>query len=187
MWRKDPSSKVVYLTFDDGPIPVVTATILDILKAEQVPATFFMVGENAERYPELKKRVLAEGHSIGNHTYNHLTGTKVSSQTYLDNIAKADQVLEGVRLFRPPHGWMTCAEKRALIKRGYTIVLWDVMTHDWDKAYPAERIMEIVKRYTRNGSIINCHDSLKSQQQTLRALPDIIHYLKHEGYQFDKL
>ena len=184
VWRMDPSSKAVYLTFDDGPVPEVTPYILDILKAEEVKATFFMVAENADRYPEFKARVLEEGHRIGNHTYNHLTGTKVSYNEYLTNIAKADKVLDGTRLFRPPHGWLTCRQQRALHQQGYTIFLWDVLTHDWDRAYPAERIIEIVRRYTRNGSIINCHDSIKSKQQTLRALPEIIHYLKNEGYAF---
>lgn len=195
VWRQYSDRKVAYLTFDDGPVPQVTPQVLDILAQEQVPATFFMVAQNAERYPELVQRIVAEGHRIGNHTYHHITGTKVDRYTYMNDIAQADKVLqpyacytkEGIRLFRPPHGRMTFREKKAVIDAGYRIVLWDVMTHDWDQAYPASRIMDIVRRFTRNGSIINCHDSIKSAHQTIAALPNIIHFLKDEGYSLELL
>ena len=112
VWRMNPSSKVVYITFDDGPIPECTPLVLDILSKYGIHATFFMVAENAQRYPELLQRVREEGHSIGNHTYHHLRGCKTTKQTYMQDIAVAKQVLQ-TSLFRPPHGRMTCSQKKA--------------------------------------------------------------------------
>ena len=107
-WRKSPSSKVVYLTFDDGPIPEVTPQLLDILRDKNVHATFFMVGENAARYPDLLARVRREGHAVGNHTFNHLKGTRTDTLSYIANVVRADVVIHTM-LFRPPYGRMTCA------------------------------------------------------------------------------
>lgn len=186
-WRGDKTRKVAYLTFDDGPLPMVTPRVLEILKHYQVPATFFMVGENAERYPELVQMVIEEGHKIGNHTFNHLKGIRVTTKDYMNNVAKADGVLQGTRLFRPPYGKMSGAQKKALNERGYRICLWDVLTHDYDAAYSSEQMVAIVKRYTRHGSIINFHDSVKSNERMLAALPQVIEYLQDEGYVLETL
>lgn len=184
-----PEERVVYLTFDDGPQPDTTPLVLDILKEEGVQATFFMVGANVVKEPALYERVRQEGHSVGSHTYNHKSGFKLSFSAYMEEVAKGHQPLgeDTQRLFRPPYGRMTWRQKNALLQQGYTIVLWDVMTHDWDKAYHADKILEIIQRYTRNGSIINCHDSLKSKAQTVPALRPMIQWLKSEGYVFGKL
>lgn len=187
VWRGNKRKKCVYLTFDDGPIPEVTPQLLDLLKREDVKATFFMVGQKVTEYPEIKERIRQEGHVIGNHTFNHLKGTLYSKREYMDNVAKADAVLDGTRLFRPPYGRMGWKQKHALRRLGYKICLWDVLTHDYDKNYSAERMFDIIKRYTRNGSIINFHDSIKSNERMLKAVEMTIKWLKEEGYSIDVL
>lgn len=186
VWRMNPSSKVVYLTFDDGPIPQCTPQVLDILRQYNAKATFFMVAENAERYPELLERVKADGHAIGNHTFHHMRGCQSSTQQYLDDIAHGQQVLH-THLFRPPHGRMRYAQKRALLQQGYTIYLWDVLTHDYNPNYTPDKMLRIVQRFTRNGSIIVFHDSLKSCDRMLIALPHVIQWLQAQGYQLQTL
>lgn len=181
VWRENPSSKVVYLTFDDGPIPECTPQLLDILKQYGVKATFFMVAENAERYPELLARVRDEGHVVGNHTYHHMRGYKHDTQTYVRDALRGAEVLQ-TTLFRPPHGRMRNNQKKALINQGYTIYLWDVLTHDYNPHYSVDKMLAIVKRYTRNGSILVMHDSLKSKDRMLEALPQIIEWLQSNGY-----
>ncbi len=187
VWRGNKRKRCVYLTFDDGPIPEVTPQLLDILKQEGVHATFFMVGQKAEEYPEIKERVKREGHAIGNHTYNHLKGILYSKNDYIANVMKADRLLDGTRLFRPPYGRMGWRQKHALRQLGFKICLWDVLTHDYDKNYSAERMVAIIKRYTRNGSIINFHDSVKSNERMLEAVKQTITWLKEEGYSIDVL
>lgn len=181
VWRVEPSSKVVYLTFDDGPIPECTPQVLDILAQYGVKASFFMVGENAERYPDLLARVRAEGHAIGNHTYHHMRGCQETAECYVADAQHGAEVLK-TSLFRPPHGRMRFSQKKALLDKGYKIYLWDVLTHDYNLCYSAEKILTIVKRYTRNGSIIVFHDSLKSKDRMLLALPQVIKWLQSEGY-----
>ena len=190
-WRGDRSRKVVYLTFDDGPIPEVTPQLLDILKQENVPATFFVVGENAKKHPELLQREMAEGHRVGNHTYNHLKGWNCSLEEYLHNTEMSLPILGHAvslkPLFRPPYGKITNAQKKALLAKGYQIVLWDILTHDYDATYSPEKMLEIVQQHVRNGSIINFHDSIKSGKRTLLAVPQVIAWLKQQGYEFETL
>ena len=186
VWRENPSSKVVYLTFDDGPIPECTPQLLDILKQYGVKATFFMVAENAERYPELLARVRNEGHVVGNHTYHHMRGCKHDMQTYVRDAMHGAEVLQ-TTLFRPPHGRMRNNQKKALLNQGYTIYLWDVLTHDYNPHYSVEKMLAVVKRYTRNGSILVMHDSLKSKDRMLVALPQIIEWLHSKGYKMGVL
>lgn len=178
----NPSSKVVYLTFDDGPIPECTPAVLDVLARYGVKATFFMVGENAERYPELLARVRAEGHAIGNHTYHHLRGYKTCTADYVQDTEKANAILQ-TNLFRPPHGRMKFTQKKDLLQKGKTIYLWDVLTHDYNPRYSVEYMLWIIERYTRNGSIITMHDSLKSKERMLRLLPQAIEWLHSQGYE----
>lgn len=195
VWRKESSSKAIYLTFDDGPIQEVTPKVLDILQKYGVKATFFVVGENAEINSDILKRIIDEGHRVGNHTYNHLKGLQTSTEDYLQNVKKAEKVirkaeedayLNSTRLFRPPYGKMKTSQKYHLHKH-YEIVLWDVLTHDYNYRYTSERILLIVKKYTRNGSIINFHDSLKSRDNMLEALPKVIEYLQNQGFEFRTL
>lgn len=179
--------KVVYLTFDDGPIPEVTPRVLDILNHFGVKATFFMVGDNVCKHPEVYDMVVRQGHSVGNHTYNHLKGTRTSARAYMNNVAKCRDRVGETSLFRPPYGKLSPIQYVRLRRMGYKICLWDVMTHDWDSDYSAERMMEIVKRYTRNGSIINMHDSLKSNDRMLQVLPMMIEWLLNNGYTIERL
>jgi len=177
-----PSSKVVYLTFDDGPIPECTPQVLDILASRGVKATFFMVGENAKRYPELLERVRTEGHAVGNHTYHHLRGCQTCTTPYLQDAEKANGILHTHR-FRPPHGRMKRSQKKALRDMGQTIYLWDVLPHDYNSQYSVEYMLSIIKRYTRNGSIITLHDSIKSKDRMLQLLPLAIEWLHSQGYE----
>lgn len=182
VWRMNPSSKVVYLTFDDGPIPECTPQVLKILREYGVKATFFMVGENAERYPELLDAVRREGHAIGNHTYHHLKGLSCYNDLYVQDTNKAQSILQTMS-FRPPHGRMTSSQKKTLRDLGYTIYLWDVLTHDYNPRYEATHLLSVVKQFTRNGSIITFHDSIKSKSRMLEALPQVIEWLQKEGYE----
>lgn len=186
VWRKDSSSKVVYLTFDDGPIPECTPAVLDILARYGVKASFFMVAANAERYPELLMRVRSDGHTVGNHTYHHMRGHQSCMQNYVADALRGESVL-ATKLFRPPHGRMRYSQKNAMLAAGYTIYLWDVLTHDYNPRYSVEKILSVVKRYTRNGSIIVMHDSIKSRDRMLKVLPLVIEWLQSEGYQLEAL
>ena len=172
----------VYLTFDDGPIPEATPFILDTLKEHGVHATFFMVGDNVRKHPELYQRILDEGHQIGNHTHNHISGLRRSLHEYSYNVEKANAYIQS-HLFRPPHGWMRLPQY-ALLTRKYKVVMWDLVTRDYSKWMTAEDIFNNVKRYARNGSIITFHDSLKSIDKLRTALPQAIEWLQAEGYQF---
>lgn len=182
IWRMDPTEKAVYLTFDDGPIPEATPFILDTLREHGIKATFFMVGDNVRKYPELFERIKAEGHQVGNHTLNHLGAFKHWTLTYIMNTKKANDLI-GAHLFRPPHGLMRWSEYYWLRKK-YKIVMWDLVTRDYSKWLTAEEVLDNVKRYARNGSIITFHDSLKSIEKLRTALPASIQWLKQEGYAF---
>jgi peptidoglycan/xylan/chitin deacetylase (PgdA/CDA1 family) len=182
----NPSSKVVYLTFDDGPIPECTPHVLDILARYGVKASFFMVGENAERYPDLLQRVRAEGHTVGNHTYHHMRGHQTCTKLYIKDAQKGAEVLQ-TSLFRPPHGRMTYSQKKAIRQLGNTIYLWDVLTHDYNPKYTQEKMLAIVQCFTRNGSIIVFHDSLKSKVRMLEVLPQVIEWLQNQGYSIQPL
>ena len=159
-WRMDRRERSVYLTFDDGPIPEATPFILDTLKQFGARATFFMVGDNVRKYPDLYKRILAEGHQVGNHTHNHIGGLRHSVKEYSYNVEKANAYIKS-HYVRPPHGWMRMAQY-AWLSRKYKIVMWDLVTRDYSKWMTAEDVVNNIKRYTRNGSIITFHDSLKS-------------------------
>lgn len=182
LWRMNPEEHAVYLTFDDGPIPESTPYILDTLKQFGAKATFFMVGENVKRYPELYERIVAEGHQVGNHTYNHMGSLRHTLRTYQKNVEKANDLIHS-HLFRPPHGWMTHAAYHTLRHR-YTIVMWDLVTRDYSHLLNAFDILRNVVLYARNGSIITFHDSLKSIEKLHYALPASLRYLKEQGYEF---
>ncbi len=182
IWRMDPKEHSVYLTFDDGPIPQSTPFILDTLREYGVKATFFMVGDNVRKYPELYKRIVDEGHQLGNHTNHHLGAFKHWTITYVLDTHKANELIHA-RLFRPPHGWM----RRSVywwLRHEYKIIMWDVVTRDYSKWLTADDVLSNVKRYTRNGSIITFHDSLKSIDKLRIALPAAIKWLRDEGYEF---
>lgn len=185
LWRKDSDKKVIYLTFDDGPIPEVTPWVLDVLDQYEVKATFFCVGENVWKHPDLYQEILRRGHRTGNHTYNHLRGFLTKTDQYLENIEKAAKYIDS-DLFRPPHGDLWRKQYLALNKK-YQIVQWDLITRDYNKKLRGDQVLNIVKQHARNGSIIVFHDSLKAEQNMKYALPRSLAYLKSEGFSFEIL
>ena len=182
-WRvKRRGRKVVYLTFDDGPIPEITPWVLDLLEREGIKATFFLVGDNVRRHPELLERIRRDGHSYGNHTMHHMQGFKVRSINYLRDINEAQNLID-TTLFRPPHGLMRWSQA-AVVKHHYNIVMYDLVTRDYSKRLNPDQVFDNVRRYTRNGSIIVFHDSVKAWPNMHIALPRAIAWLKSEGYEF---
>jgi len=177
--------KKVYLTFDDGPIPEVTPRLLDLLDSYGIKATFFMVGDNVRKYPELFADVKRRGHRVGNHTMHHLQGLRESKDAYLADVADADRYI-GSDLFRPPHGWMKRSQGKALSAK-YRIVMYDLVTRDYSKHLDAGDVFDNVRKYARPGSIIVFHDSLKSLPRLFEALPKSIEWLMEQGYKFDVL
>ncbi|MBO7645842.1 MAG: polysaccharide deacetylase family protein [Prevotella sp.] len=182
LWRINPEEHAVYLTFDDGPIPESTPFILDTLKEYGAKATFFMVGENVKRHPELYQRIIDEGHQVGNHTYNHMGSLRHYIITYYNNVEKANELIHS-HLFRPPHGWMWIGAYN-MLRRKYKIVMWDLVTRDYSHLLNAFDVLRNVVLYSRNGSIITFHDSLKSIEKLRYALPASLRYLKEQGYEF---
>lgn len=183
IWRiKRKRRKVVYLTFDDGPIPEVTPWVLDLLDHYGIKATFFLVGDNVRRHPELLEEIKRRGHSWGNHTMNHLQGFKVTSHNYLRNIMEADSLIDSP-LYRPPHGIMRWGQSK-VIKDHFNIIMYDLVTRDYSKKLNGEQVLHNVKRFARNGSIIVFHDSLKAERNLRYALPRAIEWLKEQGYEF---
>ncbi len=184
LWRLNRQEKVVYLTFDDGPIPEATPWILDTLRKYHIKATFFMVGDNVRKYPEVFEMVKRDGHRLGNHTYHHIGSVRHLSKTYIADIQKANEMLQ-TDLFRPPHGWMLWKSYRRLKHRyGYRVVMWDLVTRDYSCRLTAQDVLENVKRYTRPGSIITFHDSLKSIDKLKLILPEALEWILAQGYEF---
>lgn len=183
LWCKPiEGKKTVYLTFDDGPIPEITPWVLDLLDKHDIKATFFCVGDNVRKHPEVYAEVLRRGHKVGNHTFNHLQGVKTRTKNFVKNAELASEYIES-DLFRPPHGHMRFPQYWALKDR-YRIVMWDVVTRDYSKLLNPTDVFNNVKRYTRDGSIIVFHDSLKAEKNMKEALPKSIEWLIEQGYSF---
>lgn len=184
-WRK--KGKGVYLTFDDGPVPEATLEVLDILKQFDVKATFFCVGENVQNNPYILKRILAEGHSVGNHTFNHLKGTETDYQEYLDNVQKCTKAFtdNGVKtpLLRPAHGRMTRGQRNNLATK-YEIIMWSVLSGDFSKSVSVEKCLDKSVKYTKNGSIVLFHDSIKTIDKVREVLPRYIEQVQSKGLEF---
>ncbi|MDH8702259.1 peptidoglycan/xylan/chitin deacetylase (PgdA/CDA1 family) [Dysgonomonadaceae bacterium PH5-43] len=182
-WRFNKKKKVVYLTFDDGPIPEITHWVLDLLDKYKIKATFFCVADNVRKYPEIYNEVLRRGHLTGNHTFHHLQGIKTRSKKFIQDVEDANNLIES-NLFRPPHGHIRFPQLQAL-KKKYKIIMWDVVTRDYSCLMTEEQVLDNVKKYTRNGSIIVFHDSLKAESKMKYALPKAIEWLISEGYSFE--
>ena len=180
--KKGPDDRTVYLTFDDGPIPESTPWLLDMLDSYGVKATFFMVGDNVRKYPGLYQEVIKRGHKAGNHTMHHLDGSRIWTTRYVRDVEEAAEYIDS-DLLRPPHGWMRVLQREYLNTK-YRIVMYDVVTRDYSKYVSAEKVVENVKKYTRPGSIIVFHDSLKSIDKLKTALPECLDWLKGEKYRF---
>lgn len=180
LWAVNSAEKDIYLTFDDGPQPGVTNWVLDLLKEYNAKATFFCIGHNVAKHPELYRRIIAEGHAIGNHTYNHINGLKSGRGEYIDNINKAAEVIDS-KLFRPPYGKLTWAQAR-WVKKHYKPVMWSALAADWDKNVSPEECYANVVNNTRPGAIIVFHDSIKAENNLKNSLPQYLNYLKANGY-----
>lgn len=185
LWHKSRDKKTIYLTFDDGPIPDVTPAILKILKKHEIKATFFCVGENIHKYPDIFNQILKDGHAIGNHTYHHLKGWKTPKNNYLLDIEECQKLTKS-NLFRPPYGRATRSQYSEL-KKSYEIVMWDIMSGDFDISISPQKCLNNVLKYTTNGSIIVFHDNIKAKPRVLYALPLAIEHWIKKGFQFDVL
>jgi len=185
IWKIPNNENKVFLTFDDGPIPDVTEWVLDLLSEYNAKATFFCVGENVEKHPHIYSRIIDEGHAVGSHTYNHLNCWKTDNKTYISNIVKAESFIDS-SLFRPPHGKLRWISMSKLLKQ-YNVVMWDVLTQDYDSNLNPEEIFLNVKNHVESGSIIVFHDSLKSIKNLKTALPKSLDYLKSKGFILDKI
>jgi len=170
----------IFLTFDDGPTPVITEQVLDILKSYGAGASFFCIGRNAERNPDLIRRISAEGHTIGNHTYSHLNGLKTRNRDYFNDIRLAQSLVPAV-LFRPPYGMIRPSQIRYL-RNLYTIIMWDVMSYDYDPGVTREKCLSNVLKNVRSGSIVVFHDSIKASEKVLNVLPGVLEFLKEKKY-----
>lgn len=186
VWRMLPSSgKTLYLTFDDGPIPEVTPWVLDLLKQYNAKATFFCVGNNVQKHPDIYMRILAEGHTTGNHTYTHVNGWRTSTPDYIKNIDRCAQLVES-KLFRPPYGRLTRQQYEQLASE-FEIIMWDVLAGDYDAKTSSEKCLRNVTRYTRNGSIIVFHDSMKAKRNLEATLPAALDHFSRQGYTFSSI
>jgi peptidoglycan-N-acetylglucosamine deacetylase len=185
LWHMPSSERVVYLTFDDGPIPEVTPWVLDQLAEQGAKATFFCIGRNAAAQPGILARIVAEGHAVGNHTWDHRRGWGCADRTYFRTVLQADAVL-GSTLFRPPYGRITRSQAATLRKR-FQVVMWDVLSGDFDTGIDGARCVRNVLDHVRPGSIIVFHDSLKAEPRLRGSLPVVLASLRAEGYQMKAL
>lgn len=197
VWRIPTEKKELYLTFDDGPVPGPTDFVLEVLAKHAVKATFFCIGDNIKKHPEVFTRIREAGHAIGNHTFNHLKGWNTSVEKYVENVKQCEAELgipdlapptphpESRTLFRPPYGRITRGQIKAL--NDYRIVMWDVLTNDYDRAKAPETCLNNSIRVTRPGSIVVFHDSLKAERNMSYALPRYIEHFLHQGYSFNTL
>ena len=185
IWRIPGDKKTVYLTFDDGPIPQVTPWVLDVLDYYEVKATFFCGGDNVARNPNLFQVIRDRGQQVGNHTMNHVKGMSMSPEKYVRNVMNAHDLIQS-RLFRPPHGHMLPGQAK-LLKKDFSIIMWDVVTRDYSNKLSGEQVFGNVKRYARNGSIIVFHDSIKAERNLHYALPRTINWLRENGFLFKTL
>tara|TARA_B100000768_G_scaffold141105_1_gene132691 strand:+ start:486 stop:1097 length:612 start_codon:yes stop_codon:yes gene_type:complete len=183
VWRKDSLSKEIWLTFDDGPYPEVTPFILSILKKENVKATFFLVGQQIEKFPELTERIIKNGHLIANHSYSHKNGWFTSKEKYLNDIESCQRLMQDNKLFRPPYGKITKTQITSL-KEKYKIILWDVLSYDFNQKISPKRVQENIIKNTTSGSIIVMHNNPVSFNNIQLVLEKSIKKLKAKGYNF---
>ncbi|NMH87523.1 polysaccharide deacetylase family protein [Flavivirga algicola] len=200
IWDLPSTDKIIYLTFDDGPTPKITNWVLDTLKEYNAKATFFCIGNNIKKYPEIFQNILDNGHSIGNHTQNHVKGWKTKTKDYLKNIEEAQRTINDeisnkisetgnrqstiVNLFRPPYGQITPKQGKKLTALNYKIIMWDILSFDWGKNVSQETCLDNVIEKTTSGSIIVFHDSVKASRNMQYALPKVLEFFSKKGYTF---
>jgi peptidoglycan/xylan/chitin deacetylase (PgdA/CDA1 family) len=188
IWNVNQSNRCIYLTFDDGPIPIVTPFVLNILKQYEAKATFFCIGDNVDKHPDIFEQVVKDGHAIGNHTYNHLKGWKTDNKTYLDNFLLADKLLD-TNLFRPPYGRIKKQQAKDLksARPDIKIIMWNVLSGDFDINLKPEDCLKNVLKHTEAGSIVVFHDSLKAFDRLKYVLPRAMEIWSKAGYSFSAL
>lgn len=184
-WNFSSAEKNIYLTFDDGPTPGVTEKVLELLDKYNAKATFFGLGRNVDRYPELFNQIIEKGHSIGNHSFSHVKGWKVKNQEYFQDIQLASEIINS-KLFRPPYGQIKPSQTRKL-KDKYTIIMWNILSGDYNKKIKPNQIIRRVLRSVRPGSIIVFHDSIKASNNLFNSLPAILEELASRGYVFKRI
>lgn len=201
VWDLPSKEKVIYLTFDDGPTPVITDWTLDVLKKYNAKATFFCIGKNVDEHPTIFKKILNQGHSVGNHTNNHLKGWKTSVKEYLKNVNEAQQIINSQiqnlefnpdnyrdqNLFRPPYGQIKPKQAKQLTELGYKIIMWKVLSIDWDVSISIEKCLENVIKNTSSGDIVVFHDSIKALDNMQYALPKVLEYFSERGFKFKRI
>lgn len=205
IWAFSRSKNEVYLTFDDGPIPEVTPWVLDELKKHNAKATFFCIGDNVQKHPEIFRRIIADGHAVGNHTFNHLNGWKTETSEYIENVESAEKqmldagclkhedgrqlqgseiknqkslIVNQQSLFRPPYGKITSKQAKTLQQRGYKIVMWDIISYDYDASISKEKCLQTVLRNIKPGSVVVFHDSLKAEKNLRFVLPKVLEFVR---------
>nr|MBC7613969.1 polysaccharide deacetylase family protein [Pseudopedobacter sp.] len=191
LWNKSRADKNIFLTFDDGPIPIVTPWVLKTLKNFNAKATFFCIGENIIKHPKVFEQLKADGHQVGNHTFNHLKGSKTDDKTYFENYLKCQQITQ-TNLFRPPYGrikrsqikLIQASNKPENVNQKPTIIMWDVLSGDFDINHSPEKCLKNILRHTENGSIVVFHDSIKAWETLEYVLPKALAYWTTQGYQF---
>jgi peptidoglycan/xylan/chitin deacetylase (PgdA/CDA1 family) len=185
-WSLPTKERVLYLTFDDGPHPVATPFVLDQLKQYDATATFFCIGKNVQEYPHIYRRILMEGHRVGNHTQNHLNGWRTDDSKYIGDVGSAARLIDS-NLFRPPYGRIGKFQSALLRQEpfNYKIIMWEVLSADFDRNVDGQRCMQNVIRHARPGSIIVFHDSEKAWHRLRIALPGVLEYFNKEGYRFE--
>ncbi|WP_338349878.1 polysaccharide deacetylase family protein [Nonlabens tegetincola] len=182
IWHKSRSEKKVYLTFDDGPQPDATAYVLELLDSYGMKATFFCVGDNVIKHPDLYDRILNGGHQTGNHTQHHLNSWKTNNKQYIKNVKLAESSIKS-KLFRPPYGKLGLSTYNSLKKLGYQIIMWDVLSGDFDVNQNPTVVLKQLKKHTKNGSIIVFHDSDKFLEMLKQVLPEYLQYVKDNGWE----
>ena len=198
VWDVPSEEKVLYLTFDDGPTPEVTAWVLEELDKFNAKATFFCLGKNIAQFSSIYHDILKRGHRVGNHTNRHLNCWKVRSSCYIKDVCRAQETIEsysggfdvvaqGKKLFRPPYGKITRKVSKLLRKKGYEVIMWDVLSADFDRKISNERCLANVLNYAKSGSIVVMHDSLKAKSKMQATLPKILEYFSEKGYEFKTL
>jgi peptidoglycan/xylan/chitin deacetylase (PgdA/CDA1 family) len=188
IWDIPSLEKKVYLTFDDGPTPEITAWVLNQLKEYNAKATFFCIGDNIKKHPEIFNMLITEGHNIGNHTFNHYNGWKTKTPIYIENVLSCEETIRQLTtdnrqlLFRPPYGKIKNSQAKSILASGYKIIMWDVLSADFDTKVDPEKCLENVLKNINPGSIIVFHDSLKSFKNLEYALPRTLEFLKKNQY-----
>ena len=186
VWDVKTEDKTIFLTFDDGPTPEITPWVLNQLQAHNAKATFFCIGANVEKHPHIYQNILDQGHAVGNHTFNHIKGWKTSVSEYISNMELAEKLIHS-KLFRPPYGKLKPKQGKLLLDKGYKIIMWDVLSLDWDKSISGEKCLQNVIKNAKSGSIIVFHDSKKAYKNLSEALPKALEYFSQNGYKFKSL